>query len=507
MSLLKRLVVWSLPLLVFLGLFLFFIEKRSSPVPSPSSPLSLHTRTGERLLFEERHDDALREFAQALESGEDTGRVRYNIGRLNFIRGRYREAEQELTRAIAANPDMPEAHDLLAQVIFRRFKVSPADTPLTAAIASEERAIHLTPERPTFRYNLGNLYAHAGRSTDAEREYLTALSADSTLLPIYYRLGKLYQYQGRLDAARDIYERGLHLDPDDPDLWYGLGIVLERSGRLQEATSAYRRAAMLDPDLTEAHLNLGRLLIRLGNTVEGKAELAYFERTRQDDVASLIALAEARPDDPVLHLRLAAAYARDRHFTEAEAVYHRMMSFSPSSVEPVAGLIALYRENGREAPAESLMTVALRRFPGHPRLLEEQALLSLHRRRYPDAIRLLTDLIERFPDRGDLYLSLGRAEIRVGDVSNAAIHLRRALDLRPDRQDLLIDLVSIDLQLGRLNEAVVHGEEAVRRNPRSWKAYAVLSAAYTTAGRIQDGARMSAKAERLRQKALLEGIP
>jgi cytochrome c-type biogenesis protein CcmH/NrfG len=52
---------------------------------------------------------------------------------------------------------------------------------------------------------------------------------------------------------------------------------------------------------------------------------------------------------------------------------------------------------------------------------------------------------------------------------------------------------------------VKHGEEVVRRNPRLWKAYAILGRVYTAVGRSSDGARAFARAELLRRSTIFSG--
>lgn len=141
-----------------------------------------------------------------------------NLGTTLLAAGDFRSAEPSLRRALALDPDMPEARLSLAELLVRTER------------REEARAI---------------------LAEGAERR------GDSG--PLWLALGDLDARAGRWVEAAAALSRAVERMPRNADAWNNLGLVLVQLGRHDEATRAFDRAMELDPGHVRARENRTRL--------------------------------------------------------------------------------------------------------------------------------------------------------------------------------------------------------------------------------------------------------
>jgi tetratricopeptide (TPR) repeat protein len=98
----------------------------------------------------------------------------YFLGTLYKEDGRADDAIRELTKALALNPNLPEAH-----------------------------------------YSMGILYVGKELLGEAEKEFQQTLALTSRNVKAYNNLGVVYAMQGKMNEAVIQFEKALHLDPYD----------------------------------------------------------------------------------------------------------------------------------------------------------------------------------------------------------------------------------------------------------------------------------------------------
>ncbi|MBI4233219.1 MAG: tetratricopeptide repeat protein, partial [Chloroflexi bacterium] len=109
-------------------------------------------------------------------------------------------------------------------------------------------ALDLDPDDPEAHNNLGNLLGDTGRPQEAEEELRKALALRPDYPEVHYNLGVLLGQTGRPQEAEGAYRKALALRPDYPEAHNNLGVLLGQTGRPQEAEGAYRKALALRPD-------------------------------------------------------------------------------------------------------------------------------------------------------------------------------------------------------------------------------------------------------------------
>lgn len=148
---------------------------------------------------------------------------------------RLSEAETSLRSALALDPDLIEAREILAAVLLRSQRSDEA-----------ERVLWLGLERNKGAYSLARIYARIlveRNEVDAAIQVLeTSLPAPALDPEFYGLLAALYQRVAEHAKAAEAYRRVLAITPERGIWWTGLGISLEQLSRSSEAFQAYRRA-------------------------------------------------------------------------------------------------------------------------------------------------------------------------------------------------------------------------------------------------------------------------
>jgi Flp pilus assembly protein TadD len=198
-----------------------------------------------------------------------------HLGIALIWRGSYEEASRALELALRLKPDWPEALRRLA-----RCRALLGDyagcRPLGDALLAAD------PESPW-----GHLVMAASLSLRDEAEaaepYLSSARELGAEVPeVLSRLGGLALLRRRPDEAVTIFRETLRLEPDRPDALYGLGCALVEQGDVAGAEQALGRAVQAQYRMPYAHQRLGMLLAAQGRGREAMAALETAQGQKPD---------------------------------------------------------------------------------------------------------------------------------------------------------------------------------------------------------------------------------
>lgn len=113
----------------------------------------------------------------------------------------------QLDRAIALNPNSPQAHNLLGIAYFKQENYKLAEEQL-------KKAIELDESYAQAYNNLGSVYFMSREFDQAEKMFKNALSLDSSLVSTYYSLGTLLINQSQFEEGLKYLSKGIELDPE-----------------------------------------------------------------------------------------------------------------------------------------------------------------------------------------------------------------------------------------------------------------------------------------------------
>jgi tetratricopeptide (TPR) repeat protein len=390
-----------------------------------------------------------------------------------YERGRWAEAEAELRKAIALNPDQPEWHfnlgltleaserDAEAMTCFERavdLMPGQLDPLLAAGIVANrlgkfERAIELLQRGLRVDARCELAYAHLieshvrlGRHEDAEitfylaqqaleersphclamiaesliqrREYdraewclWQALRLDPAIGRLRARLGAVYAATGRPRRALQMFLRDLRDDPGSIDTLLEYGEALVDLGRLPEAAEKFRRVLELEPANVDAHFRLGEIALKAGRFEQAHLE---FELVLKLD-----------PQFPQVRAALAEALLRRDRVERARSFLREELDLLQAAEQP-----------GDDR-------IDLRRFGA---LLLDAGLPA-------DAADVLGQAMGTDGECPDLLRKLALARFRAGDRKAGVAASRRVLKLDPRCVASMHNLALAALERGRLRSA------------------------------------------------------
>ena len=117
-------------------------------------------------------------------------------------------------------------------------------------IDAYQRALALDPSSAGASVNLGTVFYHLRRFTDAEHSYGRALEIDPTYALAHFNLGNLYDERGDRAKASEHYLAALKLNPNYADAHYNLALLCQTQGELMKAVRHWKAYLKLDGSST-----------------------------------------------------------------------------------------------------------------------------------------------------------------------------------------------------------------------------------------------------------------
>jgi tetratricopeptide (TPR) repeat protein len=171
---------------------------------------------------------------------------------------RAEEAERELRQALAAAPNDPAAHGLLALSLAMRARHEEA----TQAAA---QAVRLAPDWPFPHYALAHVLQERGQLAQAERAIDEAIRLSPTRANMFATLASIRAQRQNWGGALEAAEHGLTLDPEEVDCANVRAMALVRLGRRDDAQATLDTALAHQPDNALTHANQGWALLHAGD--------------------------------------------------------------------------------------------------------------------------------------------------------------------------------------------------------------------------------------------------
>lgn len=182
------------------------------------------------------------------------------------------EAADQLRQLLARDPNVSEAHALLALCLLDN-----ADQ-WHEATREAEQAIHISPDSGLSHYALAAVLEKRDRLPEALTAVREALRLDPYACHHYGLCASILAQLKRWQEALDIASQGMEIDPDDAQCAALRSLSLERLGRTTDAALEADAAVARNPDSAEAHAMRGWTQMQKGQYRE--AQDAFREALR-----------------------------------------------------------------------------------------------------------------------------------------------------------------------------------------------------------------------------------
>ncbi|MCI0617498.1 sulfatase-like hydrolase/transferase, partial [bacterium] len=182
-------------------------------------------------------------------------------GIFEFGRGNYQGAVKILELVLKTDNSIPIVYDNLCSSYLRLENWEKAKSCNMGAL---QRGIDF----PALHVNLGLIYHKDKQYSQAQKEFLDALSADPSNTSAHYYLANTLRATGQHEQALIQYQKALQLSPDNVFVVNGLAMTYIALKRDAEALTAFEKAAGIDPQNPAAHYNLAVQAERMNKTEE-----------------------------------------------------------------------------------------------------------------------------------------------------------------------------------------------------------------------------------------------
>lgn len=318
-------------------------------------------------------------------------------------------AHKYADRLLTSEPASGEVRAQLARVLT-------AEGDAVAAIAYAQEAAALEPDTERFAY--ADTLLRLDRLDDARQE-LESLRADASVRDeADLRLGKLAYQMGDLSEAGRRFGSLISSQTAAPEAFFYLSSIAERQGRTDLALEGYSKLAEVG----------GGLLVR------GRAARLMLQR---DDRAGAFRLLDE-------YAAKERAEALDVEFAKA----------------------ALLDDTGKTTQAIALLQLALERYPDHPGLRYQIALIQDKAGMVRESVRTFETLLKDRPEDASLLNALGYSLAdRNQKLPRAEALIRKALTVSPDNPAFLDSLGWVLFRRGDIPAALPQLERAYRIFP------------------------------------------
>ncbi|MCX5757587.1 MAG: tetratricopeptide repeat protein, partial [Candidatus Hydrogenedentes bacterium] len=168
--------------------------------------------------------------------------VLHNMGLALLAQDKCDEAIACFRQAIAANPDFALAHNNLGYALARKGAFE-------EAVVEYREALRTEPKFGLALYNMGDALLAQGKCEDAIQTYTHAAEADPQKRhEALNNIGNVLVRQGKNDEAVAYFRQAIAANPDFALAHNNLGYELARKGGLAEAVAEYREALRSDPN-------------------------------------------------------------------------------------------------------------------------------------------------------------------------------------------------------------------------------------------------------------------
>jgi len=183
-------------------------------------------------------------FAEMFDLPPDSGAAYLLTARMLFRQEFIPVAEEYAQKAVATDPKLPLAHQLLGEIHMFNSKIP-------EAIADFQQELAINPAYPTVYYKLGDAYSRVQKYDDAERQLQRSIWLDASATGPYILLGKVLEKKGEPVLALRMLERAATMDPNNPMTHQLLGQAYRDIGKPDEAERELKLAEQLRNKQTE----------------------------------------------------------------------------------------------------------------------------------------------------------------------------------------------------------------------------------------------------------------
>jgi tetratricopeptide (TPR) repeat protein len=356
------------------------------------------------------------------------------------------------------------------------------------ALLNAKKSFAMNPNQLEYKSLLSDIYTSASQFDSAAAVLEKMIAQDSTSLTSYYRLARIYENSKPLSAIK-IYRKLTGIIGPDWNVLIRIADLYEKMGKIDEAASTIKDLLKIDP----------------GNSSLYKILVDYYSKAKEYEKAISAAddLLQLNPDDTEIREKKAQIYLDKGDWETAAKEYSYILdksdvslddkirigvsyfvqSLKDSSLTPVAKNffekidkdttdweVKMYL--GAIAINQNQDSVAIKNFKEVTELAgwNAQAWIRLgglyfDNKKYDEAIKVMDEAIQHFPDDFAVNLILGLSLAQSNRSNEAKPYLKKAVEINPNDVNALSAYGFTLNQLKDNDEAIKYLKKALLLSP------------------------------------------
>ncbi len=326
---------------------------------------------------------------------------------------RLAEAEQELTKVLRLQPDLPVALNLMGSLRAKQGRLAEAESLFLRAVQGDKNFTGA-------RMNLVYLYL-LKRAPDKAIPLLTeVLGLEPENLEAKVLLGDAYLAKNDLQKAEENYLAALDNKLDNAGALFGLAQISRVKGETREVAIYLNRVVTLITSSTSTDFLYKFALeaMQVGLFDEAKAAL---ERAVQ-----------LKPKEPSYLLALGITWLRKTDLFEAEKIFRRVLVIEPNNAQAQLHLGYVLLNQKKYAEARTWLEKSARSSAAIPEVFYYLGLVAQEQNDDAGAIVLFEKAVRQLPSYPHARIALGSSYMKLKNYVRARQELETAVKLDPN---------------------------------------------------------------------------
>ncbi len=182
-------------------------KARKNPQAQLSTEALSLLSQGQKLLMEQKLDEALQKFQEAVRLSPTAPFAHYWLGRGHFFRQEKDQAEQAFKEVLRLDPGNYQALIMLGKIYtFDRAKLNEAQKCLVEALET-------SPDNLEAHFSLGKVFALKGEGDKAMAEFQLILARETDFAYYHFELARMHEASSKKEQAQQHYQRALTINP------------------------------------------------------------------------------------------------------------------------------------------------------------------------------------------------------------------------------------------------------------------------------------------------------
>ena len=424
-------------------------------------------------------DEAVEQFEYLLARSDDDTQLYQAV---TGLLARSEDREQALSlmqQLVAAHPQSVQAHLAYSRLALHAEKPD-------LALQEAERALDLQPQLAEALILRAGIRVKAGESERAREELQAAIAAQPDNPELRMAQARLLLDMQDLAGAAEQFTAVTRLQPDNADAWYSLGLLALEQRQFKSAERHFRKLLDLGQRVQEARYYLGRTR-ELREDFDGALE--WYAQVSEGDywleaqtrLASMRAktgdlegarrhLNDLRVRQPALAVRLYLVegdiLSQSGKLREAMDLYNVVLAEQPNNHDVLYARALVAERLDDLTLAEADLRRIVSEDPNNFHAWNALGYTLADRTdRLVEALEYIDKAVALAPDEPAVIDSLGWVHYRLGNLEQAAQHLRRAYDLSRGDAEVAAHYGEVLWRQGKRSEARALWEKARRNDP------------------------------------------